>query len=103
MDADTARLVERHLFDQGYLVHVIETPEKVAEAVGTVFAAGLVALLFGRAAEVPVVSKTGVPAEQMVTLDRAQFEDDAALLHALVSILASGAAGNVPLTDGAGI
>ena len=102
-DQETARRIERHLFDQGYLVHLIEQPEHLAQAVRTAFAAGLVALLRGTAAEDAAALPTGVPAGQLLTLDRLQFEDDAALFHALLSVLSSGAAGNIPLTDGAGI
>jgi sulfate adenylyltransferase large subunit len=102
-DAEAARLVERHLFDQGYLVHVITDAEHLTEAVRTAFAAGLIALLFGAVAEDPVALRAGVPAAQTVSLDRAQFDEDAALLHALVANLASGAAASASLTDGAGI
>ncbi len=102
-DAEMARLIERHLFDQGYLVHVIEEPEHLAQAIRTAFSAGMVALLFGAAAEDPATLRAGVPSEQTVALDRAQFDDDRALLRALVAAMAGGAAGNVPLTDGAGI
>jgi sulfate adenylyltransferase large subunit len=102
-DSETARLIERHLFDQGYLVHVIEDPAHMLQAVRTAFSAGLVSILFGAAAEDTGALKAGVPAEQTVSLDRAQFEDDAALLHAVVSTLASSTGGSVPLTDGAGI
>ncbi|MBV9507545.1 MAG: sulfate adenylyltransferase subunit CysN [Acidobacteriia bacterium] len=102
-DLETAQTIERHLFDQGYLVHVIQEAENLAQSVQTVFAAGLVSLLFGASAEEAGVLKAGLPADQIVTLDRSEFEDDPALLQAIVSTLASGNAGNVKLTDGAGI
>jgi sulfate adenylyltransferase large subunit len=102
-DQETARRIERRLFDQGYLVHLIEQPEHLAQAVRTAFAAGLVSVLCGMAAEDPAALNAGVPAGQLLRLDLLQLEDEAALFHALLSTLASGAAGNIPLTDGAGI
>jgi sulfate adenylyltransferase large subunit len=111
-DYETARRIERHLFDQGYLVLMLDewdrppglsSPDSLIQAVRTAFAAGLVSLLCGTAAEDPAALQAGVPAGQLLTLDSLQFEDDAALFHALLSALSSGAAGNIPLTDGAGI
>jgi len=102
-EAETARLIERHLFDLGYLVHVVENEDYLAQAVRTGFQAGLVSILFGPAAEDASAVPAGIPADQTVTLDAAQFEDEAALLQAIVSTLASGSPGNARLTDGAGI
>ncbi|HLI85576.1 MAG TPA: sulfate adenylyltransferase subunit CysN [Bryobacteraceae bacterium] len=99
-DGELARRIERHLFDQGYLVHVIEEPRHFAQAIRTAFAAGLVSVVYGAAAG---NAPDAVPANQTVTLDRAQFEDEAALISALMAALGSGPGGNVPLTDGAGI
>jgi sulfate adenylyltransferase large subunit len=101
-EAETARLIERHLFDLGYLVHVVETADHLAQAVRTGFQAGLVSILFGPAAE-DASALAGIPADQMVNLDAARFEDEAELLQAIVSTLASGSPGNARLTDGAGI
>ena len=102
-DLEIARFIERHLFDQGYLVHVVEDAHDLREAVRTGFQAGLVSILFGAAAQDPAAGAAGVPSDRMITLDRAEFEDEAALLDALISILASTNPGNVRLTDGAGI
>ena len=102
-DHEKARRVERHLFDQGYLVHVIDQPEHLAQAIRTAFTAGMITLVHGEAAEHEASRKAAVPAGQLLTFDHSQFEDDGGLLRALVSTLASGAAGDVPLTDGAGI
>ncbi|PWU05712.1 MAG: sulfate adenylyltransferase subunit CysN [Terriglobia bacterium] len=102
-DAEVARLIERHLFDQGYLVHVVEDAQHLAQAVRTSFEAGLVAILFGAAAQDSSAVAAGIAVDQIITMDRAQFEDEAQLLHAVVSTLATGNAGNVRLTDGAGI
>ncbi|HEY1239425.1 MAG TPA: sulfate adenylyltransferase subunit CysN [Bryobacteraceae bacterium] len=102
-DADTARLLERHLFDLGYLVHVVEGAGLAQEAVRTGFQAGLVSILYGETAETPGTLPAGLPPEQVVLVDRAQFEEDADLLEAAVAILSSANAGNVQLTDGGGI
>jgi sulfate adenylyltransferase large subunit len=102
-DLELAQLIERHLFDLGYLVHVLEAAEHLAQAVRTTYQSGLVSLLFGAAAQEPGAITKEIPADQVLTFDRSQFEDDAALLHAVVSTLASGAAGSDKLTDGAGI
>ena len=96
---ETTRLLERHLFDLGYLVHVVEAAEHLEQAVRTGFAAGLVSILCDDAAALPA----GVPADQVVVLDRERFEEDTDLLDAAVAQLASGNAGNVQLTDGGGI
>ncbi|HJT89359.1 MAG TPA: sulfate adenylyltransferase subunit CysN [Bryobacteraceae bacterium] len=100
---DTARVLERHLFDLGYLVHVAERAEHLAEAVRTAFEAGLITVLFGGAAEAPEALAAGIPAGQVVSVDCAQFEEEDALLRSIVSSLSSGDPGSVRLTDGAGI
>jgi len=102
-NAEMARLIERHLFDLGYLVHVVDETDHLAQAVRTGFQAGLVSILFGpAAADISAVAQ-GIAVDQIVDVDGAQFEDEAELLQAIVSILASGNPGNVRLTDGAGI
>jgi sulfate adenylyltransferase large subunit len=102
-DRETARAIERHLFDQSYLVHVIEEPQHLAQAVRTAFTAGLVSVVYGAAAKDSAAFSAGVPKDQIVTLNRDQFENEAALIRALIQALTSVAGGDVPLTDGAGI
>jgi sulfate adenylyltransferase large subunit len=102
-DRETARGIERHLFDQGYLVHVIDEPQHLAQALRTAFTAGLVSVVYGTAAKNSAAISAGIPADQIVTLDRPAFEDQTALIRALMQALTSAAGGNVPLTDGAGI
>jgi sulfate adenylyltransferase large subunit len=102
-DRETAQLIERHLFDQGYLVHLVEEAEHLGQAVRTGFQAGLVTILYGSAAEDLAALKAGVPAEQIVSLDRSKFDDDVALLRALIQILTSAGTDAARLTDGAGI
>src|ERR1039457_1334480 len=49
--ADLAWLLERRLFDHGYLVHVIFQPESLRQAVHTALAAGLIAIAAPRSEE----------------------------------------------------
>jgi sulfate adenylyltransferase large subunit len=102
-DQETARRVERHLFDQGYVVHVIDQPEHLAQAIRTAFSAGLITLVYGEAAEQEASRRAAVPMGQTIVLDRVHFEDEAAMLRTLISSLSSGPGGELPFTDGAGI
>ena len=98
---ETAQLLERHLFDLGYLVQVAAAAEDRVQAVLTAFQAGLVTILFGPSAA--AVPPANIPVDQVVTLDREQFAEDEDLLGSVVAILASANPGHVRLTDGAGI
>jgi len=100
---EVARLLERHLFDLGYLVHVPIAAEHWVEAVYTAFQAGLVAIVLSQDADHPPLGADRIPPDHIVIVDRAQFEEDADLLDAVVRTLASGDPGNVRLTDGGGI
>jgi hypothetical protein len=102
-DSETARAIERHLFDQGYLVHLVDEPQHLAQAIRTAFTAGLVSVVYGATAQDPTTLIAAVPPDQTITLDRTHFDDEAALIHSLMQALTSGPGGNVPLTDGAGI
>ena len=102
-DRETAQLVERHLFDIGHLVHVSTATESLAEVVRTGFYAGLVTIVFGPAAEQASALPDGIPRDQVVTLDRAQFEQDTDLAETAAAAIARGNPGNVQLTDGGGI
>jgi sulfate adenylyltransferase large subunit len=95
-DFELARIVERHLFDMGYLVHIIDDAADLNQAIRTSFEAGLVSITLNAA-------QAAIPADQQITIDRAQYESETDVLHAIVSALASGNVGNVRLTDGAGI
>ncbi len=101
--AELARLIERHLFDLGYLVHVVEEADPMVQAVWTGFQAGLISIVYGLSAENPAVVPPAIPGDQVIAMNATQFEDEAGLLQAIVSSLASGNLGNVRLTDGAGI
>ena len=102
-EAETAKSVERHLFDLGYLVHVVENAEHRTEAVRATFDAGLVSIVFGPAAEAANPEPAGIPPNQVLRLDCTEFADEEDLLQAVVSALASSDPGNVQLTDGGGI
>jgi len=102
-DRETAQLVERRLFDIGYLVHVSTATESLAEVVRAGFYAGLVTIVFGPAAEQASALPDAIPEDQVVTLDRAQFEQDADLAETAAAAIARGNPGNVQLTDGGGI
>lgn len=99
---ETAQLLERYLFDLGYLVYVVSPNRDRAEAVGTGFAAGLVTVLYDAAAQDPAAVPAHIPSGQVVTLDCTQFEDDTELMEAAVAAL-SNSGPNVQLTDGGGI
>jgi len=100
---ETARLVERHLFDLGYLVYVAAAAQDLAEAVRTGFHAGVVTILYGPEAEDEAAQQAGIPADHVVTLDQAHFAEVGDLLTQVAAILTEGNAGNVQLTDGGGI
>jgi hypothetical protein len=102
-DRETAQLLERHLFDVGYLVQVSTATESGAEVVRAGFHAGLVTIVVGPTAEQASALPDGIPSDQVLTLDRAQFEEDTDLAAAAASAIASGNPGNVQLTDGGGI
>src|SRR5262249_37746580 len=90
---EVARNIERHLFDAGYLVHIVENSP---EAVRTVLAAGLVAMLVGASTTAPA----GFTANQVITADA---EEEADLYQSVLAAITSSNAGTVSLTDGAGI
>ena len=102
-DRETAQLVERHLFDIGYLVHVSTATESLAEVVRDGFYAGLVTIVFGPAAEQASALLDAIPGDQVVTLDREQFEQDTDLAETAAAAIARGNPRNVQLTDGGGI
>ena len=97
-DSEGARFLERHLFDQGYLVHVVEEADPTP-AVQASFLVGLVSIVRGPSWNPPA----SIPADQVIVLDHARFEDAAAMLQALTAALANSGSSNVRLTDGAGI
>ena len=100
---ETAQLLERHLFDLGYLSYLIGEVEGARVAAGTSFQAGLIAILYGAAAEELSAVPAKLPADQVIALDCGAFEDESELLEAAVQHLSNANPGNVQLTDGGGI
>ena len=73
-DLGDAWFLERHLFDLGYLVHVVRDPIHLDQAVRTALEAGLVAILFGASAS---ATATGV------AFDRTRFQDEGEMARAI--------------------
>ena len=77
-NADLAWLVERRLFDLGYLVHVIRRPENLRQAVQTSLAAGLVAIVSPAGPADWELLRQAVPSHQLVRAETVQQGVDAA-------------------------
>ena len=91
---DLAWLLERRLFDHGYMVHVIQQPESLAQAVRTVLAAGLIAIVSPAGPSDWDLLRQAVPAGQLVPAENVQQGMDA---------VARLGRPEVPLTGGDGI
>jgi sulfate adenylyltransferase large subunit len=91
---DLGWLLERRLFDQGYLVHVIFQPENLRQAVHTALAAGLVAIVAATGPAEWELLRQVVPPEQLVRAESVQ--------QGVESAARVGRSGG-PLIDGDGI
>jgi hypothetical protein len=91
---DLAWLLERRLFDHGYLVHVIQQPESLRQAVRTALAAGLIAIVSPAGAADWDLLRQAVPAGQLVPAENVQQGMEA---------VARLGRPEVPLTGGDGI
>src|ERR1035437_8122946 len=76
--ADLAWLLERRLFDHGYLVHVILQPENLRQAVQTALAAGLIAIVAPAGPADWDLLRQAVPPEQLVRAESVQQGVEAA-------------------------
>jgi hypothetical protein len=76
--ADLAWLLERRLFDQGYLVHVILQPENLRQAVRTALAAGLIAIVVPAGPADWELLRQTVPPDQLVRAESVQQAMEAA-------------------------
>jgi sulfate adenylyltransferase large subunit len=76
--AELAWLLERRLFDQGYLVHVIFQPESLRQAVHTALAAGLIAIVAPTGAADWELLRQAVPPAQLVRAETVQQGVEAA-------------------------
>ena len=87
------------LFDHGWLVHVVDQPEHLRQAVLTACAAGMVAIVVASSAEDVATVAAAAPAGSVVRVEAEEAErDDPArgILRRLVHR-------DEPLTGGAGI
>jgi sulfate adenylyltransferase large subunit len=69
---DLAWLLERRLFDRGYMVHVIHQPESLCQAVHTALAAGLIAIVAPAGPADWELLRQAVPAGQLVRAETVQ-------------------------------
>jgi sulfate adenylyltransferase large subunit len=99
----SAQLLERYLFDLGYLAHTVQDPMHLAQAVLTGVEAGIVSILFGAMAEDAGAIPVELPAAQVVTVAASSFEGNPEWLHAAAGLIASRDAQATGLTEGAGI
>ncbi|MBZ5618226.1 MAG: sulfate adenylyltransferase subunit CysN [Acidobacteriia bacterium] len=102
-DLATAKLLERHLFDLGYLAHTVEAPMHLAQAVLTGVEAGIVSILFGPMADDAGAIPAELPPNQVVTLAASAYDSSRELLHAVSALIASRDTDSSGLTEGAGI
>ena len=79
--ADLAWLLERRLFDHGYLVHVIAQPENLRQAVHTALAAGLIAVVAPAGPADWELLRQAVPPRQLVRAESVQQGMEAAARH----------------------
>jgi hypothetical protein len=70
--ADLAWLLERRLFDHGYMVHVVRQPESLRQAVQTALAAGLIAIVAPAGPADWELLRQAVAAGQLVRGDNVQ-------------------------------
>jgi len=95
---ELAYALERHLFDRGWLVHVIERPEHLRQAVQTSSSAGMVSIVVQAAAEDMTIvgSASSVPVLRISTQEAGEDDAAARICRRIVDR-------DSPLTDGAGI
>jgi len=91
---DLAWLLERRLFDRGYMVHVIHQPESLCQAVHTALAAGLIAIVAPAGPADWELLRQAVPAGQLVRAETVQQGMEAVARLGL---------SEAPLTGGDGI
>ncbi len=91
--------LERLLFDHGWLVHVIDQPEHLGQAVRTARSAGMVAIVVTSSAEDAAIVESAVESASVVRVEPEEAESDdpaRGILRRLVHR-------EEPLTGGAGI
>jgi hypothetical protein len=97
--------LERLLFDQGYAVHVVQGAVHLEEAVRTVLAAGLIAIVPVSQVEERTVLDASIPSERVFAPTQAVLDADSAAEEIWTVLESSGRLGHQadPLTGGAGI
>jgi sulfate adenylyltransferase large subunit len=97
--------LERLLFDQGYAVHVVQGAVHLEEAVRTVLAAGLIAIVPVARVEERAVLDASIPSERVFAPTQAVLDADSAAQEIWMELESSGRLGHQadPLTGGAGI
>jgi sulfate adenylyltransferase large subunit len=98
----SARLLERYLFDLGYLVYTIHDPVHVAQAVLTGVQAGIVSILYGPMAEDSAAIPKELPQNQVVTVVPPALDGSPDWLHTAATLISSSDE-QAGLTEGAGI
>jgi sulfate adenylyltransferase large subunit len=91
---ENARLLERYLFDLGYIVCVVENAPDPAQAVRTILQSGLAAIISGDLA-------VAVPAGSLITVPASLEHRQVA--HQIAALIAAQEGGESQLTEGAGI
>jgi sulfate adenylyltransferase large subunit len=102
-DLAIAQSLERHLFDLGYLVHTVQAPMHLPQAVLTGVEAGIISILFGPMAYDTSAIPGGLPAMQVLTLAPSAFDSPTELLLAAARLIASRDTESDGLIEGAGI
>jgi len=87
-------LLERYLFDLGYIVCVVENAPDPAQAVRTILQSGLAAIISGDLA-------VAVPAGSLITVPASLEHRQVA--HQIAALIAAQEGGESQLTEGAGI
>ncbi len=99
-----AQFLERHLFDLGYVVHVVRDPIDRTQAVLTAIDAGIIAILFGEDGAGLDLAAGKLAPGHLITVDLSQFPDEADMAREVaVRIERQDSGGTPSLTTGDGI
>ncbi len=102
---ELAWALERRLFDQGYVVHVIREAASFGQAVRTAVEAGLIAIVAPSTTAEAETVRSAVPASRLASVQTAEDDPESAAREIVLRLEASGRLGRSqgPLTGGAGI
>ena len=96
---ESARLLERYLFDLGYFVSVVDQAIATTESVQAILQAGIGAILYGELSD-PFL-EAGISDECLLTVPAALEHREVALQ--IAAMAARTGSGESELTEGAGI